>query len=170
MQCKPLATMRKSILFLTGIVVSLSLACSAPDTGITQSADTHGGADSGAHNTSAKDSGSSATDDPDSAASNDDAGESHSGDDAGEVATDSGASDGAAHDAGAHDGAAHDASADSGAGGNFGDVCAKDADCKSKACFIGGQGNYCSILCTTNAQCPVPPTSGVCNPKGYCKK
>lgn len=65
---------------------------------------------------------------------------------------------------------------DTGAPGSkeFGEVCAGDSDCKSNACFVGGQGNYCSIKCTppgaASTDCPTPLTSGECNNKGYCKK
>ena len=64
---------------------------------------------------------------------------------------------------------------DTGAPGTkeFGEACAGDSECKSNACFMGGQGNYCSIKCTpatAATDCPSPPTSGECNNKGYCKK
>lgn len=55
----------------------------------------------------------------------------------------------------------------------FGAACAGDSECKSNACFMGGQGNYCSIKCTPGTaatDCPTPLTSGDCNNKGYCKK
>jgi hypothetical protein len=75
---------------------------------------------------------------------------------------------------------AHGAGGDmaSGAGGSdmagkpFGAVCTANAQCASDVCFIGGMQSFCSFRCTpaTAAKdCPVPPTSGVCNNQGYCK-
>jgi len=55
----------------------------------------------------------------------------------------------------------------------FGLGCAADAECASGKCFVGGTESYCSLSCTAATQatdCPVPPTSGTCNMKGYCKK
>ncbi len=56
----------------------------------------------------------------------------------------------------------------------FGEACNADAQCKSGACFIGGNGSYCSIKCTpagdVSTDCPKPLTSGDCNNKGYCKR
>jgi len=69
----------------------------------------------------------------------------------------------------------HDGGGDGGGGGKaFGEQCNGDAECASKACFMGGQGSYCSIRCTKNGQndpgeCPNPPSSGLCNNQGYCK-
>jgi hypothetical protein len=54
--------------------------------------------------------------------------------------------------------------------GSFGAPCAGDGDCHSAACFFGGQGAFCSLRCTSNDDCPTPPSAGVCNPRGYCKK
>jgi hypothetical protein len=54
----------------------------------------------------------------------------------------------------------------------FGAACTMDAQCASGACFVGGNQTFCSLHCTAATQatdCPVPPTSGVCNMKGYCK-
>jgi hypothetical protein len=54
----------------------------------------------------------------------------------------------------------------------FGVPCMTNAQCESNLCFVGGIQTFCSLPCTpaTAAQdCPVPPTSGMCNMKGYCK-
>lgn len=83
---------------------------------------------------------------------------------------DGGAHDGGVGDGSAHDGGAHEGGAGDGGLGLFGAACTKDADCQSNACFIGGMASYCSIHCTTNADCPNPPTSGVCNVQKFCKK
>jgi hypothetical protein len=71
------------------------------------------------------------------------------------------------------------APADSGADGGsadgglpFGSPCTGNADCASMLCFIGGNRTFCSIHCTmatAATDCPIPPTSGVCNMQGYCK-
>jgi hypothetical protein len=52
----------------------------------------------------------------------------------------------------------------------FGAPCTMNAQCESNVCFIGGMQSYCSLRCTSGAQCPVPPTSGICNMMGYCRK
>lgn len=56
----------------------------------------------------------------------------------------------------------------------FGESCSANSQCKSGACFMGGNGSYCSIKCTPGGDaatdCPQPLTSGECNNKGYCKK
>jgi hypothetical protein len=55
----------------------------------------------------------------------------------------------------------------------FGETCAADNECQSKACFKGGMQAYCSLLCTVATaatDCPVPPTAGMCNNQGYCRK
>jgi hypothetical protein len=52
-------------------------------------------------------------------------------------------------------------------------VCSADAQCQSDACFMGGQGSYCSLHCTqanTATVCVAPEFNGVCNGQGYCKK
>jgi hypothetical protein len=54
----------------------------------------------------------------------------------------------------------------------FGAACAVDTDCATGHCFMGGMGSFCTMPCTAATQatdCPVPPTSGTCNLKGYCK-
>jgi hypothetical protein len=59
-----------------------------------------------------------------------------------------------------------------GGGLPFGQPCAKNSDCASDLCFIGGNRTFCSLHCTAATQatdCPVPPTSGACNMQGYCK-
>ncbi len=101
----------------------------------------------------------------------------------------SGATDGGGSDAGGADAASTDndsavavdsgSQADAGADvttgdKGFGEACTVDGDCKSHACFVGGNGAYCSIKCTpvgaTSTDCPTPLTTGDCNNKGYCKK
>ncbi len=55
----------------------------------------------------------------------------------------------------------------------FGVTCAGNAECASGACFMGGMGSYCSMHCTAGTaatDCPNPPTSGMCNGMGFCKK
>jgi hypothetical protein len=55
----------------------------------------------------------------------------------------------------------------------FGEPCRTDSDCQSRVCFIGGAQSFCTFSCTkaTEARdCPVPPTAGTCNNRGYCKK
>ena len=54
----------------------------------------------------------------------------------------------------------------------FGQPCAVNAECQSDLCFVGGMMTFCSLPCTAATQakdCPVPPTSGLCNMKGFCK-
>ncbi len=54
----------------------------------------------------------------------------------------------------------------------FGTVCTMNAQCASNVCFVGGNRSFCSMHCTAATQatdCPVPPTSGLCNMQGYCK-
>lgn len=54
----------------------------------------------------------------------------------------------------------------------FGTVCNMNAQCTSNVCFVGGNRSFCSLHCTAATQatdCPVPPTSGLCNMQGYCK-
>jgi hypothetical protein len=53
----------------------------------------------------------------------------------------------------------------------FGHSCKSDAECATGTCFMGGI-SFCTMPCTTATQatdCPSPPTSGMCNLKGYCK-
>jgi len=54
----------------------------------------------------------------------------------------------------------------------FGAPCTMNAQCASNLCFVGGMRSFCSLHCTAATQatdCPVPPTSGLCNMQGYCK-
>ena len=54
----------------------------------------------------------------------------------------------------------------------FGAPCTANAQCATDVCFIGGMQSFCSMHCTqaTAAKdCPIPPTTGVCNNQGYCK-
>jgi hypothetical protein len=57
---------------------------------------------------------------------------------------------------------------------DFGEPCDDNAECKSGACFSGGNASYCSIKCApagdTSTDCPTPLTTGECNNKGFCKK
>lgn len=60
-------------------------------------------------------------------------------------------------------------------GGNkpFGDPCTTNSNCASNVCFTGGISSYCSLHCTgatAATDCPNPPTSGMCNGMGFCKK
>jgi len=68
--------------------------------------------------------------------------------------------------------ASADAGIEAGASGTgvFGAPCTSNADCQSMVCFMGGLGSYCSLRCTTGADCPIPPTLGQCNLQGYCKR
>ncbi len=78
----------------------------------------------------------------------------------------------------------------------FGAPCVTDAECAAGACFHrhahgatdaghdrrgkseGSEGTadpveadgYCSIRCSDDGECPVPPTSGRCGGRGMCKK
>ena len=68
--------------------------------------------------------------------------------------------------------AGHDSGNTSGKAG-LGETCAAPADCESNFCFVGGQGSYCSLQCTTaNAAtvCVPPVFDGTCNKQGYCRK
>jgi hypothetical protein len=61
-------------------------------------------------------------------------------------------------------------SADGGAA--FGAACTMNSDCASNVCFVGGMRSFCSMHCTmatVSTDCPMPPTTGVCNMMGYCK-
>jgi hypothetical protein len=60
-----------------------------------------------------------------------------------------------------------------GGGKALGETCAKDADCASNVCYVGGKGSYCSLACTPkNAKtvCAPPVFDGSCNKQGYCRK
>jgi hypothetical protein len=70
----------------------------------------------------------------------------------------------------------------------FGAYCVEDTECASAVCFhkrlkTGNSGpehrgandpvehdGYCSILCNSDADCPVPPTNGRCGARGMCKR
>ena len=69
-----------------------------------------------------------------------------------------------------------DSGADAGTDGPvshaFGADCTGPSDCDSMVCFIGGSRSFCSLHCdaaAAGADCPMPPTTGACNMKGYCK-
>ena len=54
----------------------------------------------------------------------------------------------------------------------YGATCTQNSDCASMACFVGGMRSFCSMHCTqatVATDCPVPPTTGICNMQGYCK-
>jgi hypothetical protein len=53
----------------------------------------------------------------------------------------------------------------------FGKACTSNANCASSypSCQMIQGSDICTKTCTTNADCPDPPTSGVCNSDGYCK-
>ena len=54
----------------------------------------------------------------------------------------------------------------------FGVACAANGECQSNVCFMGGMRSYCSLHCsaaTATTDCPVPPTTGMCNMQGFCK-
>jgi hypothetical protein len=79
-----------------------------------------------------------------------------------------------------------------GAGRPFGAPCVTDAECAAGACFHkhvhdshgaadGGHEHkianepvdadgYCSLRCSDDGDCPVPPTAGRCGGRGMCKK
>ena len=74
-------------------------------------------------------------------------------------------------DLGSADGGAGDGGSDGGLK-PFGAACSANAECESNLCFIGGNRTFCSLHCTAATQatdCPMPPTSGMCNMQGYCK-
>lgn len=54
--------------------------------------------------------------------------------------------------------------------GAFGASCMSGSDCESNVCFSGGKGGFCSLSCTSDAQCP-PGADGTqhCNPHGDCR-
>jgi len=67
---------------------------------------------------------------------------------------------------------AHGAGSDMAGLKPFGAPCTANTQCASDVCFIGGMQSFCSLHCTqaTAAKdCPVPPTTGVCNNQGFCK-
>jgi hypothetical protein len=54
----------------------------------------------------------------------------------------------------------------------LGTPCMTNAQCQSNICFVGGKQSFCTLHCTqatVATDCPVPPTSGMCNMQGYCK-
>jgi hypothetical protein len=56
--------------------------------------------------------------------------------------------------------------------GQFGDNCSLDSDCATGHCFLGNARHFCTMPCTPATQmadCPSPPTSGMCNMRGFCK-
>jgi hypothetical protein len=53
----------------------------------------------------------------------------------------------------------------------FGATCTMDAECATGHCFSGSV-SFCTMPCTpatVTTDCPVPPTSGICNMKGFCR-
>ena len=91
----------------------------------------------------------------------------------------SGSSSGGAQEAGALDeagvetgGPAPDGAAvvEGGGATPFGQACTLSTDCQSNDCqnFPGLGGNYCTLPCANDAQCPTPPGLG-CGGMGYCK-
>jgi hypothetical protein len=74
------------------------------------------------------------------------------------------------------------------AGKPFGAFCTDDAECSGGVCFhkrVKGPGagrerrdsgeavehdGYCSLRCSDDADCPVPPTRGKCGARGMCKR
>jgi hypothetical protein len=71
----------------------------------------------------------------------------------------------------------------------FGAPCVADAECAGSVCFhkrVKGEhaaheardagdeaverDGYCSLRCSDDAQCPVPPTRGKCGARGMCKR
>ncbi len=69
----------------------------------------------------------------------------------------------------------HDSSPPDGSGtapGTYGADCKTNADCTDavfNTCFAGGNRDFCTKTCKAAADCPSPPTPGVCNMKGFCK-
>jgi hypothetical protein len=54
----------------------------------------------------------------------------------------------------------------------LGTPCMTGTQCQSGVCFVGMKQSFCTLVCTaaTAAQdCPVPPTTGLCNMQGFCK-
>lgn len=56
-------------------------------------------------------------------------------------------------------------------GVDYGKPCAIDGDCAPPypTCQKVQQQMICTKSCSTNLDCPSPPTSGQCNANGYCK-
>ncbi len=71
----------------------------------------------------------------------------------------------------------------------FGAPCVVDAECGGSVCFhrrvkgahaahetrdaageVVERDGYCSIRCSDDAECPVPPTRGRCGARGMCKR
>ena len=43
-------------------------------------------------------------------------------------------------------------------------------DCESNVCFLGAKGGSCSLICTSDTQCPAGEDGTQhCNPHGYCR-
>jgi hypothetical protein len=81
---------------------------------------------------------------------------------------------------------------DAGTGKPFGASCTSDEECAARACFhkhvhdVHGTAEaghehkgaddavqadgYCSIRCSDDGDCPVPPTAGHCGGRGMCKR
>ncbi|HEX8790329.1 MAG TPA: hypothetical protein VF765_05205 [Polyangiaceae bacterium] len=50
----------------------------------------------------------------------------------------------------------------------YGASCTSGSDCDSNVCFSGGKGGFCSLSCTSDAQCPAGADGRQhCNPHGY---
>jgi hypothetical protein len=81
------------------------------------------------------------------------------------------------------------AAVDAATGKPFGALCTKDEECAQSVCFhkrIKGADSgperrdvrpeaeeregYCSMRCTTDADCPTPLTRGKCGARGMCKR
>lgn len=59
-----------------------------------------------------------------------------------------------------------------GGGGGYGQTCATSADCTDptyNTCELDQMKMICTKLCQSAADCPNPPTTGTCTPKGFCK-
>jgi len=57
---------------------------------------------------------------------------------------------------------------------HFGDSCTTDCDCDTSMCrqFNMGATHLCTKPCTVATQaadCPAPPSTGMCTPNNYCK-
>jgi len=55
-------------------------------------------------------------------------------------------------------------------GKSFGAACESDSDCASNVCSKGKRHKYCSVRCKVDSDCPKPPSVGICNDRGYCKR
>jgi hypothetical protein len=92
----------------------------------------------------------------------------------------------------AADAAQRPSTPEAGTGKPFGASCTTDAECAARACFhkhvhdVHGaaeaghehqgandavqEDGYCSIRCSDDGDCPVPPTAGHCGGRGMCKR